>query len=1110
MSEGGDLFNNDPFLSLDTDLDDVSEVIKNITTESRGLFDGSRTPSPQYMRDTDVYAQPSYAGSYHSGYNEESYEPIQQQPQYHHMANSVDHYDPTKAREIGQIMMQLQDQPYPQFDVSQQRPYSMRQSTSQMPAQPYFHGKQEAYVQMIDEHQNGRPYGEEKMDFDMNQETSGGFMGYASDGAFDYSNYDRHQHQYAEMNGIQRNGKTYAAPRTTRVHSQSQDNITIAAYTQNHEPQPSTSTKHELIKMLLEMTPDDLENLRKQKSSHHSSPQSSFQDISIKTAEPISPTPADPARKSSQQSLAQLPQVPTTSSFYSSPGSGDNISVTSPSYGSPKSNSIDNSPQGDSDNDDMDMMGTSMRRGPKTERRTAHNLIEKKYRCSINDRITHLKDMLAPEEAKLSKSATLRKAIEHISALRQQNLDLMQENERLRSALQQIGGEFSAPMKYSPQRDGKNSQSSESSSAKKKPMLDRSRVSLSVFMLVFLTYNPLSFVVSTEPLGTPLRNMTSVYHRTLNDVSYQEQPPSTFWERTFTQHAIIWAVNAAIVCAILTKLLVYGEPVVDRSLPTWKIFVEAKRQAHDAIAACNYREAQRQLVDALHLFGRYVPTAGGFEEWVSLFWQLIRHGLNGIWVGRWFARRRRSKTMPPPAVCKSHATTALVYHELHQLHLIGIDDGGNGKLSGLNLALATVNLAESAGISSDGITHRQRADIYIHAALRAKLSLPKWLSRLWSSYFMRRGRRHLRKSSTVDNVEMKSYQWLFHPLAKRFLADPTALKEVLENSRQSIHYPFSCIQPSPKPIERLTSAFKMHLLALLVNQLNSISGDINLTDFVEISHLLLSISTADNCEAKVREHSVEEGAEVHMNNNGQKMNTNWEDVPVGRGDPLIVWWTHLVSCGLYWRHGDFGRAQTHFSLIRKCPPPLLQCELALGVGMAFCARKICMNDRHKKNFSDMVWLHVRKSYEHMHKDDPPNIRTSSNMVVALNHLIHCLTYEWCLTSLIDVWHMNLKSDKPFWEQHAPNQLRQLYQDLLFSYKTFGRKSSYRLKFLVFKVIGRLLCGANPLTTWRLLTKHCRFLVSQDDDNVSFDMSVQLQVVKRLRSDIRNICNAKSF
>lgn len=49
------LFINDPFLTLDNDLDDVSEVIRsNLFSEHPSLFD-SRTPSPQYYRDTNIF-----------------------------------------------------------------------------------------------------------------------------------------------------------------------------------------------------------------------------------------------------------------------------------------------------------------------------------------------------------------------------------------------------------------------------------------------------------------------------------------------------------------------------------------------------------------------------------------------------------------------------------------------------------------------------------------------------------------------------------------------------------------------------------------------------------------------------------------------------------------------------------------------------------------------------------------------------------------------------------------------------------------------------------------------------------------------------------------------
>ena len=68
----------------------------------------------------------------------------------------------------------------------------------------------------------------------------------------------------------------------------------------------------------------------------------------------------------------------------------------------------------------------------KPERRSAHNVIEKRYRSSINDKIIELKNMVAGEDAKMNKSLILRKAIDYIRFLQNQNIKLKQENLQLK------------------------------------------------------------------------------------------------------------------------------------------------------------------------------------------------------------------------------------------------------------------------------------------------------------------------------------------------------------------------------------------------------------------------------------------------------------------------------------------------------------------------------------------------------------------------------------------------------------------------------------------------------------------------------------------------------
>uniref|UniRef100_S4RYM6 BHLH domain-containing protein n=1 Tax=Petromyzon marinus TaxID=7757 RepID=S4RYM6_PETMA len=70
-------------------------------------------------------------------------------------------------------------------------------------------------------------------------------------------------------------------------------------------------------------------------------------------------------------------------------------------------------------------------------RRSSHNAIERRYRCSINDRIGEMRSMLVGPHNKLNKSAVLRKAIDYIKFLQQVNRRLKQENTALKRSMQE-------------------------------------------------------------------------------------------------------------------------------------------------------------------------------------------------------------------------------------------------------------------------------------------------------------------------------------------------------------------------------------------------------------------------------------------------------------------------------------------------------------------------------------------------------------------------------------------------------------------------------------------------------------------------------------------------
>uniref|UniRef100_A0A0N4ZG72 BHLH domain-containing protein n=1 Tax=Parastrongyloides trichosuri TaxID=131310 RepID=A0A0N4ZG72_PARTI len=750
---------------------------------------------------------------------------------------------------------------------------------------------------------------------------------------------------------------------------------------------------------------------------------------------------------------------------------------------------------------------------PKTERRKAHNLIEKKYRCSINVQINQLKEMVAKKDEKLSKSATLKKAVDKLHWLMEENEQLYSEIDVLKKTLKKVyesnkklrnnmidkkyihkspsnSDYFSGSDTASPPINNENNlrrynysqmqpptlinkfgipipevSLNKTRKQMKKVMDNKSRVSLCIFMFCMIIFNPISIFSSTTNLNESsidreshfdiTKNFTSTNilafsHRIINEINNQTvlkgvemaamvnetaNKARHWYQNNIMKNTYIWGMNAVIIISILYKLLVSGEPVTDYNSPYWDSFIRFKKSASTAISKGNYERAEKYLLSGLDMLGRPIPNRG-FDELLTVFWQIIRHLLNSVWVGRYFSRRKRSPTQLRDAVCKSHAATALVYHQLHQLHLIREDSKTGNNLRGLNLVLSAVNLSESAGISNDRLTHAQRADIYINAAIRARLSLPRYIGNLIGKYFMRRARRHVKKASS-KNEKFMSLNWVFTSQGKKFLSDITKVHNIIKNvnfdSSFKTYFCNNYSKESMKPLNHLTIAFKADLIEQLVDKYQitkKSSTNSNLFNISEIIQLLLSISSCPHDHAHTNSIDCNDASLCDWNT----IFDNFEF-----SDEVASWWAHLLSAALYWKSGNKIKAQSHYAVVIKAPKEMKDCGYTFATVLAFCTKKMSIDDSFNPQFSEATIYYCMKGIDYINEE----LRKNSSLTFVDDSFkrifdkTRFITLEWYLSCLLGVWYSKLRLNSPFWNQPIRhNTLVGVYKTLLNIYNNF--------------------------------------------------------------------------
>ncbi|KAM9695827.1 sterol regulatory element-binding protein 1 isoform 1-T1 [Trichechus inunguis] len=742
--------------------------------------------------------------------------------------------------------------------------------------------------------------------------------------------------------------------------------------------------------------------------------------------------------------------------------------------------------------------GVSQSRG---EKRTAHNAIEKRYRSSINDKIVELKDLVVGTEAKLNKSAVLRKAIDYIRFLQHSNQKLKQENLSLRTAAHKSkslkdlvstcgsGGSTDVPMEgvkpevvdalTPPTSDaGSPSQSSplslgsrgsgggsgsdsepdslvlEDSQGKPAPppprsrgLLDRSRLALCALVFLCLSCNPLAFLLGGWGLPGP-PDATSVYHgpgRNVLATEGRDGPGCAQWLLL----PLIWLINGLLVLGSLALLFVYGEPVTRPHSGPAVHFWRHRKQADLDLARGDFAQAAQQLWLALQALGRPLPTSH-LDLACSLLWNLIRHLLQHLWVGRWLASQAGGLQKDGSLQADARASArdaALAYHQLHQLYTMGKYTGGH--LAAINLALGALNLAECAG---DAMSVATLAEIYVAAALRVKTSLPRTLHFLTRFFLSSARQACLAQSGSVPLV----MQWLCHPVGHRFFVDGDWA--VHSAPRESL---YSLAGNPVDPLARVTQLFREHLLEQALNCVvqpnpgpGSTGGDQEFSDALGYLQLLNSCSDAAGAPGvPACSFSISPGT-----------------------DPVSKWWASLATVAIHWLRRDEEAAEQLCPLVEHLPRALQESERTLPRAAlhAFKAARALLG-RSKAESMPASLAFCEKASGHL-QDSLATMPAGSSIDKAMQLLL-C---DLLLVARTSLWQ---QQQPPAPAQASPGagsgpqasalELRGFQQDLSSLRRLAQSFRPAMRRVFLHEATARLMAGASPTRTHQLLDRSLR-------------------------------------
>ncbi|KAG7491464.1 hypothetical protein MATL_G00004690 [Megalops atlanticus] len=723
--------------------------------------------------------------------------------------------------------------------------------------------------------------------------------------------------------------------------------------------------------------------------------------------------------------------------------------------------------------------GVVMKEG---ERRSTHNIIEKRYRSSINDKIVELRDLVVGNDAKMHKSGVLRKAIDYIKYLQQVNHKLRQENLALKVAVQKRtksvclseevevkpdGAVLSPPASEldssSPHQLSPFCVDSEPGSPLLEPeqvknepdspaslgVMDRCRLLLCALTFLCLSLNPLPSLLESKAQGGrgldsagdghgPSRIMLGLPNQTQNFAR---------WLWYLLPWVSVWVLSCVGAVWGCVRVLYLWEPVTPLHSPKSICFWRHRKQADLQLHRGDYTAAAASLQTCLSDLSRGLPSTS-LDLACSLSWNLIRYCLYWPAPLRWLVRQIGGRHEGEESQTSSR-DASLVYHKLSQLQLTG-HVPQHGGLWGLSLSLSAVNLSESA---RGKMSSAQRFEIYVTAAIALRTVLGHRLSFL-AGYLL----------SCAESVAFPSdarplpdwLHWLFTPLGRQFFL--SCDWSVKFSSREGV---YTSHRDQADPIAQLHRCFcekllerAVHTLIQPVSSTDAARGRDSSGEFSDAMEFLQLLSS-----------STEESPSLSP---PFPPPPNHSTVPAG--DPVCRWWVLVLKAAVHWLQGDDAAVSSLLAEAERMPKALHTLNHPLPKAVLQLCRAVQLSLSPQKDEGALGCLsHCDRASSHLRASISMTHSQCGNW---LNKGVELLVCDLLLTLRTSVWQRGGGScGEP--GPASSSQLAGFQRDLSSLRKMGQCYKQAQNKMFLHETTVRLMAGASPTRTHQLLDHSLR-------------------------------------